>query len=477
MYRGHFWGFSERCDTFVEIVSFKRAMCDNLTAMDNRNWQQEDTQRTPQDQRQDQLSSGGGSDPAPQTMRLTLDLPDITSEDKALQDKVLSLGDFLPEVQETQAIRTPRTPRTSQDRLGRVAKAKKARGPFQHKALLALAIVAVLLIAGVGVFFWLTVGSSNSQAHKELDQAIALIEEADEVVIKVDAAIDETVTRDSLSDLEDLISQIPDAKDTLLEATDIAQKAHDKISSTEDREFAQHVIDSASARSEMLSSAAILLDADRSAMTAAAALTDAFAKGVDADAKMREAVETVETIPDASESKELNTQARDLFQEAVDLANQAQEAMPEASLGTVIDYFQTRLDSVNIAIESDQAVLDEDAATVKSLNKDYAEKDEKAVELAKQIPSDPLSLIYSAYDERVEGLREAYLESRAKASKSDVFIRQYREIADSVKSKTDAETAAEGADEGTGGATGEATEEDATVDSGETSDAASQGGA
>ena len=148
--------------------------------------------------------------------------------------------------------------------------------------------------------------------------------------------------------------------------------------------------------------------------------------------------------------------------------------MPEASLGTIIDYFQTRLDSANIAIESDQAVLNEDAATVKSLNKDYAEKDEKAVELAKQIPSDPLSLIYSVYDERVSGLRDAYLESRSKATEADVFIRQYREIADSVKSKTDTEATVGGTEEGAGGDAGEATNDNATVDGGETSEGANQ---
>jgi hypothetical protein len=267
----------------------------------------------------------------------------------------------------------------------------------------------------------------KAEGDAYLNEAISLIQEADVVVIALDTASKNQVTEEALPQLEVLLDQCPSTQTTLDGAIDKAQLAQDTYTTDEDHQLAQHAIDAAEARKDMLNLSSRLTSYDIAAMQCAVEFSQAWDLLVAADGDMRSAVEIADDggREAVSEAVGYNQAALDKLMQAEDALGRAGALFAEADFTSVIDYLTAKKASVELAIASDEAVLNDDIAEARRLNDEFVVKDTEVVELAQQIPTEPMSLIVSTYDTATGPLRTSYQEARDRAADADAFLRVY----------------------------------------------------
>jgi hypothetical protein len=260
-----------------------------------------------------------------------------------------------------------------------------------------------------------------------LDESIALIQEADSVVIELDKASESQIAEEDVPRLEALLDQIDGTKDSLDAAIEKGGQAEETFFEEEDRELARHAQNAAEHRKQMLDMSSQLIKYDIAALRAALSLEYAWALIISADGNMRFAVEVV-----SGTGADAVAQSRDYNQEALDKFELAQEALatidtgfPDADLTIFKEYLNAKMTSVQLALESDEAFLAGDYETASIKNEEFVIKDAEAVEHAASIPSDLLDPIVSVYEELTKQLRDNYKAVRSQAADADAFLRAY----------------------------------------------------
>jgi hypothetical protein len=297
------------------------------------------------------------------------------------------------------------------------------------------ALVLLIVLTGALTYYNKTTLADQAAAAALVQQdgdallyeAIALIQESDTVIVTLDQAIAKQVTDADVPRLEALLDQVETMQASLDTASDKATQAKATFVDPARQELAQHAIDSADYRKEILVLSTELVVYDIAATKSARLLDDAWSLIVDADADMRSAVEAV--IVGGSDAV---SQSFDYNQAAVEKLTQAEEKLASASatftgvdLKALTDYLVVKKASAELALASDQAFLDGYVGEANALNDEFIAKDAEAVELAAKLPPDPMTPLRTAYDEAVKQLREDYTEVRSRAADADAFLRAY----------------------------------------------------
>jgi hypothetical protein len=265
------------------------------------------------------------------------------------------------------------------------------------------------------------------QGNAYLDESIALIQEADSVIVALDKATESQIAEEDIPRLEALLDKTSSVQESLDDAIDKALQAKETFLEDEERQLAQYAQDAASYRKQMLEMSDEIVRYDIAAMRSALALEYAWTLIIDADANMRSAVETV-----AEGGAGAVTESRDYNQEAVnklDLANQALDKTVEAfstvDVGALRAYLEAKKASAELALASDEAFLEGSYYTAYLRNEEFIEKDAEAVRLAAAIPGDLLSLVVTAYEQAIGTVHEEYVAMRSRATDVDVHLRAY----------------------------------------------------
>jgi hypothetical protein len=309
--------------------------------------------------------------------------------------------------------------------------------PINRRAIWPLficAIVVFIIVTGGLTYFnrWLMVGQADERAaiqqqgNDYLNESIALIQEADSVIVALDKASESRVTEEDIPRLEALLDQVGSVQDSLDNAIEKAVQAKETFLDEEYQQLAQRAQDAAGYRKQMLQMSSELTSYDIAAMKSALGLEYTWGLIVEADTDMRSAVEAVTVWGGtAAESREYNQQAFDKLVLADEALVVAGEAFPTADFGTLRAYLNVKKESAELALASDDALLADDYYLASTKNEEFIAKDAEAVVLAANIPSDPLSLIFAAYEEAVNQLRVDYKAMRSQAADADVYLRAY----------------------------------------------------
>ncbi|MDR1357796.1 MAG: hypothetical protein LBJ48_00340 [Coriobacteriales bacterium] len=308
-----------------------------------------------------------------------------------------------------------------------LARIRKRRWPVTIAILL-------VLIVGSGAITYVVLSSqalareaNRTAGYELLDEAIALIQESDQVVVSLDAATTTEVTENNLSEREVLLERVPTTQETLSLAEEKARSSVELMTSTDDKEFAQHVIDAAVNRQVLLTSGESIISKDIEAMNSALIFGQAWEVIVNADTELRATTQLSKTgsYNELQEAIERNSAVLARLQQALELLTQAQEAFDEVDYRVVTEYVTLKTESVRLAIEADQALFDGDIALVNTKNTEFSLKDAAVVNAASKIPSDPLTLITTAYEAATAENYALYDSARANAAEADGYIREY----------------------------------------------------
>ena len=316
-------------------------------------------------------------------------------------------------------------PQTGIDHMA--VKPRKRRWP-RYIALL----LAMIIIGGIVAYLVLSSQATTREENRTvgyelLDAAIALIQESDQVVVALDGATTAEVTQDNLTERKVLLQRVPTTMDALNSAEEDAQAALELFSSDDDKELAQHVINAAANRRDMLTSGAIIITKDIAAMNSALYFGQAWEIIVNADAELRATAELSRTggYNELQEAIARNNAVLASLAQASELLVEAKDAFLEVDYSSVTDYIALRTESIQLSIAIDQAMLDTNLELVTEKSAEFELKDAAVVHAAGQIPPEPLSLIFTAYDAAIEEARIMYNEARANAVEADKFIREY----------------------------------------------------
>jgi hypothetical protein len=292
--------------------------------------------------------------------------------------------------------------------------------------------VALILVGGTTAYFLITTAAAQQESDREegyrnLDDAIALVQEADAVVVALDQAIDSQVTEENLAQLQALLDQSRTIEETLTNASQHADQALQFFSQTGDQALAQHVIDAADYRSDMLNYGRMIVQNDISAMQGALLLADAWYLITSADYNMRHAVEVVggANASKIQEAVDSNKAAAEELAQAQMKIQEAQGVFDQADFSSIANFLVVKREAALLAIESDEALLAKDVTLATQKNDEYTSKDAEVVQAAQKIPSDPMSLITDAYDAATKDIIASYQLARGKAADSDGFVREY----------------------------------------------------
>jgi hypothetical protein len=267
----------------------------------------------------------------------------------------------------------------------------------------------------------------QQQGNVYLDESIALIQEADSVIVEMDKASESQITEADIPRLEALLDRRASTRDNLDEAIARARQAEEIFLEEERQELAQHAQSAATHRKQMLEASARLITYDIAAMNSALDLERGWSLIVEADTDMRAAAGVV-AGGDASAvaiSRDYNVGALDKLGSAREALVAATEALSEVDLGVLLNYLDAKVVSAEIALASDEAFLAGDYDLAYAKNDEFIAKDAEVVALAEQIPAEPLNLVVTAYEAATKQPREEYQTARSQAADADVYLRAY----------------------------------------------------
>lgn len=314
-----------------------------------------------------------------------------------------------------------------------VASRKRARKRGRLIVSFALT-VAVLAVAG-GLTWWGFGTYQDQQTYKGvLSSAISELSGNGELLAEIDVVVDlanSDVTSLSLDDTLDVQKKVQDGKSTCIDELDAAEEAVGQVAINNSSDASNtpdsKVVDTITARRQMLTSGATIIDDTVSVLQARQEATKGWQLVLAADGLAREAADIASsaTSADMQASTEKSQQAIESFSKAKTALQNAEQLFPQLDLSAYMSYIDKRLEAQGYAIESNDALINRDTQAATEHNDAYNNAEKQAGELAEKLPEDPDELVVDAFNSKTTSSREMYENARSQAQSADAFIRDY----------------------------------------------------
>lgn len=292
----------------------------------------------------------------------------------------------------------------------------------------ALAVVAVAALAVAG--FFAVRGALENQASFDgrFGSLISGFVEVDQTLAQIDELMVDPLGPDGLDDRDAMLDVIPGLERSLNAVAAEASELEQSAPGDDDRAALGEVQAAAIARGNMLDAAdgAFTLSAVVNKQVADA--NEAWNQVLAGDAAAREATE----LANAASTEEATLQAREKTQEAIADLTSAREGLARlekeaAGLDCAAElaYIDKRLEALEVAVETSDALLANDRSAAKSANDAYNRADSAAADLAAALASTPAEKVVSLHDGDVQRAQQAYETARAEATAADSALRAY----------------------------------------------------
>ncbi len=329
-------------------------------------------------------------------------------------------------------------------------------------ALIAITVIAVAML-GLALWFQHETRKEQQAAVAQLDEATALVERADEVVLEVDEVVRAEIDTELGARAEQLEPRLPSAGEDLATAIRLIERSRPNLPEGE-LDYADALREAADARLEMLEKAETILEFNIKAAAALEPALEAWGLVVEAGSLTVEAVEEYNklTREGVTRSSELTGEAEEKVGRAQELFSEAATGFPETDFDAYLEYCDEKLAAIEISKQADVAFLADRPQEANTLSARYNDAERELAEKAAELPASPAEPIADAYERHAGEATEEYFEARARASEADGRLRMLAGV-EAVTDEDDDEVP-EGED-GDGPADGPP--EEADTDSGE----------
>ncbi|MCL1797231.1 MAG: hypothetical protein FWG24_02795 [Eggerthellaceae bacterium] len=307
-----------------------------------------------------------------------------------------------------------------------ITRRKQSRRKQQALVTVFSLVMGAGLLAAGGLFVYTELTNHQRQVSF-LDQSLGRIKEADEVVVTLDELVNAPAGTADTEAISKVLDLVPETYTTLDDAEALAQQASANMRTSSDKEAADQAISAIEARREMLDLGTVLLQADLALEEATPYMAQAWDRLLKADSIAREAAALVtdSTNENVLASKAKSEEALDLLYEVAYMLNELASSSIAPDLELQINYVNKRVEAMQCAIASNDAILAQDRPTAEAQNAAYNKADDEAAQLARDLPNVPTEPIALAHQTNTENLRDTYADVRLKASMADAFLRDY----------------------------------------------------
>lgn len=262
-------------------------------------------------------------------------------------------------------------------------------------------------------------------AVERLDEATALVEAADQVVLDVDEVVRAEIDAEVGEQATEVAPRVPGAIDELTEALALIEEALRDLPD-EELAYAAALEASAKARLEMLEQAEVILKANEKAAAVLEPATNAWDLVLEAEELSSEAVDEYNklTREGVTRSSELTAESREKVVKAKGLFSEAATGFPEADLADYVEYCDAKLNALEISKQADEAWLAGRPEEANRLGEEYNQAETELVERVEGLPASPSEPIAAAYEELAGEATEAYFEARSRATEADAYLRE-----------------------------------------------------
>lgn len=270
---------------------------------------------------------------------------------------------------------------------------------------------------------------SVEQASPEQEYAsvVGLVNQADDTVVPLSKVISKELGPKVEKRIEKILARQEEAAALLDEAGSRLGALAPELGQSAEGGSAPTLLDSIAARKEMLSYGCIVLRASSGAYRSTepvVSVWQCFIKGHEALQEASGAIATG-TTKEVKAALANDKRALSLFQKASGYLDEVQQIAPGADLSTERNYAELQTQAAQAAMETDRALLDEDAKAARKHNAEYGKKASAAAKAAKSLPATTDDLVKSIYysfgtdDVSVQDAQNKYEAAAKRAAKDD----------------------------------------------------------
>lgn len=305
----------------------------------------------------------------------------------------------------------------------RLAEGRTGWTPARIAMVAGAAVVALAVLGVVGVAGFRLLGTQFG-AGKQLDAAAALIEEADAIVVQVDAVVRSDVTTGLAETALGAADRVPQAQWQLKDALEITEKAK-QTGGARSRERATLMTSAAQARLDMMEQAPVILRLNAQASEALPLAREGWELVLVAAKTSDDAVAAYNKLNKAGvkRSSKLNKRAEKELADARAKFVEAETAFPDADFEAYLAYIDTRIEMNQLSQQSDAAWLKKDTAKANEIIGRYNALDATGVSQAQALPTSPELAIAKAYERAAQASTNEYYNARDAATAADEALR------------------------------------------------------
>lgn len=293
---------------------------------------------------------------------------------------------------------------------------------LSRRAVIVTSLIVIVVLTAAA-FIGTNAISRRFEGARNLDTALDLLEQADEVVLDVDEVVRSEVSTALAQRATQLITRLPGTRRDLERAERLISGAMDSVTEDEQRR-ARLLRGSVLARLEMLDSADAILDANIKAGLSLAPSQDGWTHVLAAEKLADESVREYNKLTQASvrRSSRLVSQATSRLKRASPYFSQAATAFPEAGFDKYIDFIDEKVALLALSEQSNKAWLAGNVAAANAAIRRYNTKEKAVLALATALPPTPGRAVASAYEALAGEATKDYDAARKKATEADARL-------------------------------------------------------
>ena len=307
-----------------------------------------------------------------------------------------------------------------------VERRKKVRRNRSMRIGVLVAVLAVVVLGAAGYFgykFYQEKVDFNGHYHSIIDRLVTI----DQTLVEIDSLMKDPLNADQASNREKMLDAEPRLVRELNEIHAEIEQMKDDARGDADLAALSSALSATDARQSMVKSAEEAFTRSNHANTQMDKAMTAWSKVLEADKAAREATLTANDAANESQVKA----ARELTEKAVTLLKEAKEGLQTvagetgANYKSEITYIDKRIEALEYALKTSDAILKNDRAAAMANNSSYNAADAEAAELAVELKTSPASKVMLAYENEMLSVVEDYGEARQAAATADSAIRAY----------------------------------------------------
>lgn len=356
---------------------------------------------------------------------LSFDVLDAVSKDASKQEK--------------RASKTPTGPKSSQGSYHGVAgtstlsavpeveRRKRARR-VRSVRLWAIAAFAVIALVGTGVYFGYHFHQDRVDFSGRFNLLIDRFVEIDRTLVEVDSLMGDPLNSVEAVERSEASERFASLNRELNAVMAEAREMEASALVDRDRAALSEIEVAANARADMLAAAESAFTLSKHANQLADEANTAWNSVLEADELAREATaiaNKAQTEGATLDAQDKTKRARDLLQSVRTGLDHVEKEESRISFATEKAYIDKRVQALDAAIDTADALLGNDRTRAREANDTYNAADKEAATLALALPSSISDQVKLVYETDLDTILETYAQARASVTTADSALRAY----------------------------------------------------